>query len=83
MALKIFDLRTPAVLKSEVKQFICACESLISAIDRRTAFSQDELRLIKLYVETTQQSTASVLLSNRKVGLCHTREQKWPSKRGI
>ena len=44
MAFKIFDLRTPAVLKSEVKQFIGACESLISAIDRRTAFSQNELR---------------------------------------
>jgi hypothetical protein len=58
MALKTFDRRSSEALKREIKEFICACESLQAAIDRHTAFSQEELRLIKLYSETTQQSAA-------------------------
>jgi hypothetical protein len=69
MAAKLFRRRPKGALRSEVKEFICACESLQSAIDRHTAFSQEELRLIKLYSETTEQSAAGLFIDIRTLGL--------------
>jgi hypothetical protein len=43
------------VLKSQVRDFICGCESLLSAIEGGTEY------LIELYAEAIQQSSASGL----------------------
>jgi hypothetical protein len=49
------------VLKSEVKDFICGCESLLSAVESGIELSIEELRLIELYAEVIQQSSAAGL----------------------
>jgi hypothetical protein len=54
-------LSSDVVLKSQVKDFICGCESLLSAVEADVEFSHEELRLIELYVEVIQQSSAAGL----------------------
>jgi hypothetical protein len=54
-------LSSDEVLKSQVKDFICGCESLLSAIEGGTELSVEELHLIELYAEAIQQSSASGL----------------------
>jgi hypothetical protein len=55
-------LSSDEVLKSQVRDFICGCESLLSAIERGTELSVEELHLIELYAEAIQQSSTSGLL---------------------
>ena len=54
-------VRSDLVLKSEVKNFICGCESLLSAIESGIELSVEELRLMELYAEVIQQSAAADL----------------------
>ena len=54
-------LRMGAVVRREVKDFICGCESLLCAVECGKQFSPDEVRLIELYAEVIQQSSVSGL----------------------
>lgn len=55
-------LRMGAVVRREVKDFICGCESLLCAVECGKQFSPDEVRLIELYAEVIQQSSVSGLI---------------------
>ena len=54
-------MRSDIVLKKEVKAFVWGCESLLAAVESGTDFSVDELRLIEVYAEVIERTSAAGL----------------------